>query len=38
MMAKGDVLVRGAVPQEKAIDPVKFVDELAKRGIDIAIT
>lgn len=35
MMAKGDVLERGATPQEKAIDPDKFVEELARRAIRI---
>jgi lysine 6-dehydrogenase len=35
MMARGDVLVRGATPQEKAIDPDKFVAELARRNIVI---
>lgn len=35
MMAKGDVLSRGATPQEKAIDPDKFVAELARRNIVI---
>ena len=38
MMAKGDVLMRGATPQEKAIDPERFVVELGRRNIDIAIT
>jgi lysine 6-dehydrogenase len=33
MMAKGDVQMRGATPQEKAIDPEKFVAELARRDI-----
>ncbi len=37
MMAKGDVLVRGAVPQEKAIDPEKFVTELKRRGIGLNV-
>jgi lysine 6-dehydrogenase len=37
MMAKGDVLSRGALPQEKAIDPKKFVDELTRRGIELNI-
>ena len=37
MMAKGDVLMRGATPQEKAIDPEKFVAELARRSIEIKI-
>lgn len=36
MMASGDVLSRGATPQEKAIDPKKFVAELKRRNIDIA--
>ncbi len=35
MMACGDVLSRGATPQEKAIDPEKFVAELARRNIVI---
>ncbi|MBV9241899.1 MAG: saccharopine dehydrogenase, partial [Acidobacteria bacterium] len=35
MMARGDVLLRGATPQEKAIDPDKFVTELARRNIAI---
>ena len=35
MMARGDVLMRGATPQEKAIDPVKFVAELERRNIVI---
>jgi lysine 6-dehydrogenase len=36
MMARGDVLMRGATPQEKAIDPDKFVAELDRRNIEIA--
>lgn len=35
MMAGGDVLVRGATPQEKAIDSDKFVAELERRNIKI---
>ncbi|MBX3267684.1 MAG: saccharopine dehydrogenase NADP-binding domain-containing protein [Acidobacteria bacterium] len=35
MMARGEVLARGATPQEKAIDPEKFVAELARRDIRI---
>lgn len=38
MMAKGDVLRRGATPQEKAIDPDKFVAELERRDIGIKIS
>ena len=36
MMAKGEVLMRGATPQEKAIDPERFVAELERRNIKIA--
>ena len=35
MMARGDVLERGATPQEKAIDSEKFVAELTRRNINI---
>jgi len=35
MMATGDVLMRGATPQENAIDSEKFVAELARRNIVI---
>jgi lysine 6-dehydrogenase len=38
MMARDDVLLRGATPQEKAIDPDKFVAELQRRNIKIAIS
>jgi lysine 6-dehydrogenase len=38
MMARGDVATRGATPQEKAIDPDKFVAELARRNITIKET
>ena len=38
MMARGDVLVRGATPQEKAIDPSVFVDELERRNIQIMVS
>jgi lysine 6-dehydrogenase len=38
MMAKGDVLKRGATPQEKAIDPQRFVDELSRRDIEITVS
>ena len=36
MMARGEVLMRGATPQEKAIDPDKFVAELDRRNIKIS--
>ena len=35
MAARGDVKMRGATPQEKAIDAEKFVAELAQRNIKI---
>ncbi len=38
MMAKGDVLKRGATPQEKAIDSEKFIAELERRNIKITQT
>src|SRR5687768_15181918 len=37
MMARGEVLTRGATPQEKAIDPDKFVAELVRRDIKISM-
>jgi lysine 6-dehydrogenase len=38
MMASGDVLMRGATPQEKAIDPGKFVPALERRNIRIMVS
>jgi lysine 6-dehydrogenase len=38
MMARGEVLERGATPQEKAINPEKFVAELERRNINIKIS
>ncbi len=35
MMVRGDVKMRGATPQEKAIDAEKFVAELERRNIKI---
>ena len=35
MTARGDVRMRGATPQEKAVDADKFVAELARRNIRI---
>ncbi len=37
MSARGEVSMRGATPQEKAIDAEKFVAELARRNIPIKI-
>ncbi|MEJ7848171.1 MAG: saccharopine dehydrogenase C-terminal domain-containing protein [Pyrinomonadaceae bacterium] len=38
MMARGEVLMRGATPQEKAIDTEKFVTELERRNIKILVS
>lgn len=38
MMARGEVNMRGATPQEKAIDADKFVAELERRNINIKVT
>lgn len=38
MMARGDVLERGATPQEKAINPERFVAELERRNIKISVS
>ncbi len=38
MMARGEVLARGATPQEKAIDAEKFVAELERRQINITMS
>jgi lysine 6-dehydrogenase len=38
MSARGDVKMRGATPQEKAIDAEKFVAELARRNIKITVS
>jgi lysine 6-dehydrogenase len=38
MMARGEVIERGATPQEKAIDPEVFVTELERRNISIKVS
>ncbi|MGI8408537.1 MAG: saccharopine dehydrogenase family protein [Pyrinomonadaceae bacterium] len=38
MMARGDVLERGATPQEKAVDSEKFVSELERRNICLTMS
>ncbi len=38
MMARDEIIMRGATPQEKAIDPEKFLSELNRRGIKIDIS
>jgi lysine 6-dehydrogenase len=38
MMARGQTTSRGALPQERCIPPQLFMDELAKRKIDVKVT
>jgi lysine 6-dehydrogenase len=38
MMARGQTTSRGALPQERCIPPALFMDELAKRRIDVQIS
>jgi lysine 6-dehydrogenase len=38
MMARNQTTSRGALPQERCIPPQLFMDELAKRDIDVKIT
>ena len=35
MMARGEIKEKGAIPQERAVPPDKFVAELMKRNIQI---
>lgn len=38
MMARGQTTSKGALPQEKCIPPDLFMEELAKRKIDVAVS
>lgn len=38
MLARGEVTQKGAFPQERCIDPTRFLDELAKRKLVVRIT
>jgi lysine 6-dehydrogenase len=38
MMARGQTTSKGALPQEKCIPPDAFMDELAKRKIDVVLS
>jgi lysine 6-dehydrogenase len=38
MSARGQTLAKGALPQEKCIPPEQFMQELAKRKIDVKVT
>ena len=35
MIARGDIQAEGVVPPETALNPDIFIDELARRGIEI---
>lgn len=37
MLARGEVTQKGALPQERCVDPRRFLDELAKRQIVVKI-
>jgi lysine 6-dehydrogenase len=37
MLARGEVKTKGALPQERCVDPRRFLDELAKRQIVVKI-
>jgi lysine 6-dehydrogenase len=38
MMARGQTMSRGALPQEKCIPPDLFMEELAKRKVDVKVS
>ncbi|HEX8173827.1 MAG TPA: saccharopine dehydrogenase family protein [Pyrinomonadaceae bacterium] len=38
MMARGETLEKGAIPQERCVPPESFVRELARRNIEITMT
>ena len=38
MMARNQTTSKGALPQERCIPPQLFMDELAKRKIDVMVT
>lgn len=38
MLARGEVTAKGALPQERCVDPRRFLDELARRGLVVRIT
>jgi lysine 6-dehydrogenase len=38
MLARGEIEQKGALPQERCVDPPRFLEELGKRGMDIQIT
>lgn len=37
MLARGEVTTKGALPQERCIDPRRFMDELAKRQLVVRV-
>jgi lysine 6-dehydrogenase len=38
MLARGEVAVKGALPQERCIDPERFLEELRARGLRVTVT
>jgi saccharopine dehydrogenase-like NADP-dependent oxidoreductase len=36
MLAKGEIKVKGVLPPEMAIEPIPFLAQLAKRGIEMS--
>jgi lysine 6-dehydrogenase len=38
MLARGEIAEAGALPQERCVDPSRFLDALAARGIDVRIS
>lgn len=37
MLARGEVATKGALPQERCVDPRRFLDELAGRGLTVKL-
>jgi saccharopine dehydrogenase-like NADP-dependent oxidoreductase len=37
MAAAGEIDARGVLPQERAVDPARFIPRLAERGIELRI-
>lgn len=38
MLARGQIAQTGALPQERCVDPDRFLDELARRGLVVKLT
>ena len=37
MLARGEITAKGALPQERCVDPPRFLSELRARGIEVAV-